>query len=131
MMTDPIADMLTRLRNALSISSKTVEMPASKVKESVARVLKQEGFIEDFQVAGEVPNRLLKVYLKYGPLGEKVIRELTRVSTPGRRVYKAVDDLGHVRNGLGIWIVSTNRGVLSDRQCREMSVGGEVLCSIF
>jgi small subunit ribosomal protein S8 len=131
MMTDPIADMLTRLRNALSINRKTVEMPASKVKESIARVLRDEGFIEDFQVAGEVPHRLLKVYLKYGPLGEKVIRDLTRVSTPGCRVYKPVDELGHIRNGLGIWIVSTNRGVLSDRQCREMNVGGEVLCSVF
>lgn len=131
MMTDPIADMLTRLRNALSINRKTVEMPTSKVKESIARVLKDEGFIEDFQVAGEVPQRLLKMYLKYGPLGEKVIRDLTRVSKPGCRIYKGVADLGHIRNGLGIWIVSTNRGVLSDRECREMSVGGEVLCSVF
>lgn len=130
MMTDPIADMLTRIRNALCIESETVEMPASRMKERIARVLKGEGFIDDYQVAGDPPNRLLKVYLKYGPLGEEVITEITRISKPGRRVYRAVGELGHVRNGLGIWIVSTNRGVLSDRQCRQMNIGGEVLCSV-
>jgi small subunit ribosomal protein S8 len=130
MMTDPIADMLTRVRNALRIDRETVEMPASRMKERIARVLKDEGFIEDYQVAGDPPDRLLKVYLKYGPLGEDVITDITRVSTPGCRVYRSVGELGHVRNGLGIWIVSTNRGVLSDRQCRQMNVGGEVLCSV-
>lgn len=131
MMTDPIADMLTRLRNALRVGHKTVEMPSSTLKERIARVLVSEGFIEDYQVVGELPRKLLKVYLKYGPLGEEVIREINRVSKPGRRVYKAVGELGHLRNGLGIWIVSTNQGVLSDRQCRRLKVGGEVLCSVF
>ncbi len=131
MMTDPIADMLTRLRNALRVGHKTVEMPSSTLKERIARVLVSEGFIEDYQVVGEPPRKLLKVYLKYGPLGEEVIREINRVSKPGRRVYKAVGELGHLRNGLGIWIVSTNQGVLSDRQCRRLKVGGEVLCSVF
>ena len=131
MMTDPIADMLTRIRNALAVQRKTVEMPASREKESVARVLKAEGYVEDHQVVGETPHRLLKVYLKYGPLGEQVIHELERISTPGRRVYKGVSELGHVRNGLGIWIVSTNKGIISDRQCRIQKVGGEVLCSVF
>ena len=131
MMTDPIADMLTRVRNALAVERKTVEMPASREKESVARVLKDEGYVEDFQVVGEIPHRMLKIYLKYGPLGEKVIHELKRVSRPGRRVYRGVSELGHVRNGLGIWIVSTNKGVISDRQCRQQKVGGEVLCSVF
>lgn len=131
MMTDPIADMLTRLRNALRVGHKTVEMPSSTLKERIARVLVSEGFIEDYQVVGETPRKLLKVYLKYGPLGEEVIREINRISKPGRRVYKAVGELGHLRNGLGIWIVSTNQGVLSDRQCRRLKVGGEVLCSVF
>ncbi|KPK65624.1 MAG: 30S ribosomal protein S8 [Planctomycetes bacterium SM23_32] len=131
MMTDPIADMLTRIRNALLIEQKTVEMPSSKMKESIARVLKDEGFIEDYRVAGELPRRLLKLYLKYGSLGEKVIREIERVSKPGRRIYRSVGDIGHVRNGLGIWVVSTSRGVLSDRECRQLNVGGEVICSVF
>lgn len=131
MMTDPIADMLTRVRNALMVQLKTVEMPASKLKESVARALLEEGFIEDFRVVGEVPHRILKIYLKYGPLGEKVINKLERISRPGRRVYRAVGDLGYVRNGLGIYVVSTNRGVLSDRRCRSEGVGGEVLCAVY
>ncbi len=130
MMTDPIADMLTRIRNALRIERKTVEMPASKMRERIAEVLKREGFIGDYQLVGEGPDRLLKIYLKYGPLGEEVIQEIIRVSKPGRRVYKSVGELGHLRNGLGIWIVSTNQGVLSDRECRRRKVSGEVLCSV-
>jgi len=131
MMTDPIADMLTRIRNALMVEHKTVEMPSSKVKESIARVLLAEGFIRDYQVVGERPDKLLKIYLKYGPLGEKVVNVLERVSRPGRRIYRPLSELGRVRNGLGIWIVSTNRGMLSDRQCRKEGVGGEVICSVY
>jgi small subunit ribosomal protein S8 len=131
MMTDPIADMLTRIRNALLIEQQTVEMPASNMKASIARVLKDEGFVEDYRVVGEPPRRLLKIYLKYGPLGEKVIRRIERVSKPGRRIYRGVADLGYVSNGLGIWVVSTSRGVLSDRECRDRNVGGEVVCSVF
>jgi small subunit ribosomal protein S8 len=131
MMTDPIADMLTRVRNALRVDKKTVEMPASNVRESIARVLCDEGFIEDYRVAGEPPHKVLKVYLKYGPLGERVIRRIERVSRPGRRVYRGVQDLGHVANGLGIWVVSTSKGMLSDRECRRHNVGGEVVCSVF
>jgi len=130
MMTDPIADMLTRIRNALMTSGKAVEMPASRMRASVAQVLKEEGYIEDYRVAGETPRKLLKIYLKYGPLGERVIRTITRLSRPGRRVYRTVETIPYVRNGLGICIVSTNRGVLSDRQCRRLKVGGEVLCSV-
>ncbi len=130
MNSDPIADMLTRLRNALAARHETVEMPASKMKEQVARVLRDEGFIEDYRVAGEPPHRVLKVYLKYGPLDENVVRELKRVSKPGRRIYRGVDELGYVANGLGIWVVSTNRGLLSDRECRRENVGGEVVCMV-
>lgn len=131
MMTDPLADMLTRTRNALMVEHETVEMPHSKLKENVARVLRNEGFIQDFRVAGEVPRKLLKIYLKYGPLGEKVITGIDLVSKPGRRIYRPVSELGRVRNGLGIWIVSTNRGVLSDNQCRAEGIGGEVLCAVY
>jgi small subunit ribosomal protein S8 len=131
MMTDPIADMLTRMRNALMVNKETVDMPDSKVKQAVARVLRDEGFIEDFRAAGETPHKVLRVYLKYGPLGERVIREIERVSLPGRRIYRQVGELGHVRNGLGIWVVSTNKGILSDRECRQQHVGGEVVCSVF
>ena len=131
MMTDPIADMLTRIRNALLVQHQTVEMPFSKVKATIARVLKDEGFIEDYRSAGEGPKKLLKVYLKYGPLGQKVIQGIERVSKPGRRIYRSVSDLGYVSNGLGIWMVSTNRGMLSDRECRRLRVGGEVICSVF
>jgi len=131
MMTDPIADMLTRIRNALMTEQKTVEMPASTLKADIARVLVDEGFIEDYREAGEPPHKLLKLYLRYGPLGEEIIRELKRVSKPGRRIYRAVNKLGYVRNGLGIWIVSTNQGVMSDHQCRRLKVGGEVLCAVF
>jgi len=131
MMTDPIADMLTRIRNALMIENDTVEMPDSKVKQSIAAVLKQEGFIADFKVAGEAPHRVLKVWLKYGPLGENVISSIQRVSKPGRRIYRPVSELGRVRNGMGMWVVSTNMGMLSDRQCRKQGVGGEVVCSVY
>jgi len=129
-MTDPVADMLTRIRNALAIRRETVEMPSSVLKVDIARVLREEGFIEDYQVAGELPRKLLKIYLKYGPLDEKVINRLERVSKPGRRIYRSVNELGYVGNGLGIWIVSTNRGVLSDRECRRDNVGGEVICLV-
>ena len=131
MMRDPISDMLTRLRNGIRVAAESVEMPASKSKESIARVLCAEGYIEDYRVVGETPRKLLKVYLKYGPLGEMVIREIKRVSKPSRRVYRSVSELQHVRNGLGIFVVSTNRGVLSDRECRRLHVGGEVLCMVF
>jgi len=131
MMTDPIADMLTRIRNAVAVGKETVEIPATAVKESIARVLREEGYIQDYRTAGEKPHRFIKIYLKYGPLGQKVFRELKRVSVPGRRVYCPVKDLPHIYNGLGITIVSTNKGILSDAQCRRLNVGGEILCTVF
>ncbi len=130
MMTDPIADMLTRIRNALMARHKTVEMPSSREKEGIADVLKTEGYIEEFRVAAQGPHRLLKLYLKYGPLGEEVIRRIERVSSPGRRIYRSVQDIPRVQNGLGIAVVSTSRGILSDRECRKLNVGGEVLCTV-
>lgn len=131
MMTDPIADMLTRIRNALMAGHPTVEMPASRLKEGIAEVLKREGYVEDWRAVGDPPRRLLKVYLKYGHLGESVIREIDRVSKPGRRIYCSVRDLPYVHNGLGISVVSTSQGILSDRECRQLKMAGEVLCSVF
>lgn len=130
MMTDPIADMLTRIRNGLMAGHDAVEMPCSNEKVGIASVLKQEGFIEDFQTAGEIPRKLLKVYLKYGPLGEEVIRKITRVSKPGRRIYRGLKEIPRIANGIGIAVVSTSHGIICDRECRRLKVGGELLCTV-
>lgn len=133
MMTDPISDMLTRIRNGVSVERPHVEMPLSKVKRGVAEVLKREGYIWDFQeeeIDGQ-PVKSLRLDLKYGPNGERVIRKIRRVSKPGRRVYSRASDLAPVLNGLGISVVSTSRGVLSDREARQKNLGGEVLCEIW
>ncbi len=131
MMTDPIADMLTRIRNAVCIERPHVDMPSSKVKRGVAEVLKREGYIWDFQEVEEDPADQLRLELKYGPNGERVIRHIKRVSKPGRRVYSKAKDLPPILNGLGISVISTSRGVISDREARQRNVGGEVLCEIW
>jgi small subunit ribosomal protein S8 len=131
MMTDPIADMLTRIRNAVRVERPHVEMPASKVKRGVADVLKREGYIWDWQeVSGEVASQL-RIELKYGPNGERVIQHVKRVSKPGRRIYSKARDLRPVLNGMGISIISTSRGVISDREARQRNLGGEVLAEIW
>jgi small subunit ribosomal protein S8 len=147
MMTDSLADMLTRIRNANRIERPAVEMPATRLKQEVAKVLKEEGFVLDFQV-GEMntnneghpvlatvptngPRTVLRVYLKYGPEGEKVIRHLARASRPGRRLYRRCDQLKPVLDGLGIAILSTSKGVMSDRQARAQRLGGELLCTVW
>jgi len=128
---DPIADMLTRIRNALSAHQKVTNVRASNVCEGVCQTLKGEGYILDYQRVDDATGQgLLRVYLKYGPNGEAVVNEIKRISRPGRRVYRGAADLPKVMNGLGIAIVSTSRGVMSDRRCREEKVGGEVLASI-
>ncbi len=141
MMTDQIADMLTRIRNGLQVKRGMVEMPSSKMKVELARVLKEEGFILDYEVVPPEQAQaegtrvkvqpVLRIYLKYGPHGERVITELKRISKPGRRVYMKVQDLKPVVDGMGIRILSTSRGVLSDRQARKLRVGGEVLCEVY
>jgi small subunit ribosomal protein S8 len=133
MMTDPIADMLTRIRNAVCIERPIVEMPHSKVKRGVAEVLKREGYIWDWREenASDVPGTQLCIDLKYGPNGERVIRHIKRVSKPGRRVYSRATDLRPILNGLGISIISTSRGVISDREARQKNLGGEVLCELW
>ncbi len=131
MMTDPIADMLTRIRNAVSVERPHVELPASKVKRGLAEVLKREGYIWDFDEVKAEPVQQLKLELKYGPNGERVIQRIRRISKPGRRVYRKARDLKPVLNGLGITIISTSRGVVSDREARQRNLGGEVLCEVW
>jgi len=129
-LSDPIADMLTRIRNACRARHETVNVRASSICEGLCRVLKEEGYIADYQRIDDARQGLLRVYLKYGPHGEDVILELERVSRPGRRIYRGVGELPRPLNGMGISIVSTSRGVLSDRRCRQENVGGEVLCTV-
>jgi len=127
-MTDPIADMLTRIRNAQMTEKATCEMPSSKVKVAIARVLKDEGYIDGFKVAGE-QKPVLEIALKYYA-GRPVIEKIERVSKPGLRIYKNKDGIPPVMNGLGIAIVSTSQGVMTDRKARASGVGGEVLCIV-
>jgi len=131
MMTDPIADMLTRVRNANMVKHKTVEIPASNVKKSIAGIMKQEGFIKDFEYIKDEKQGLVRVHLKYGPNQERIISGLKRISKPGLRVYARKDELPKVLGGLGIAIISTSQGLMSDRQARQTGVGGEVLCYIW
>jgi len=131
-MTDPIADMLTRIRNAITIKRTKVDIPVSKMKIGIAEALKREGFINDFEIAmheGD-KNETLTVELKYGPDDEKVISYIQRVSKPGKRIYKAANEIKRVLNGFGAEIYSTNQGILSDRECRSKNVGGEVLLNV-
>ncbi len=128
-MQDPLADMLTRIRNAQMAEKTVVSMPSSKLKAAVAKVLKDEGYIADFQVSGDVKQQL-SIELEYFE-GKPVIEELKRVSRPGLRHYKGVEQLPKVRGGLGVSIVSTNKGVMTDRAARAAGVGGEVLCTVF
>ena len=131
MMTDPIADMLTRVRNANNVQHKSVEVPASNVKRSIAAIMKQEGFIKDYEYIKDNKQGILRVHLKYGPNQERIISGLKRISKPGLRVYVKKDELPRVLGGLGIAVISTSHGLMSDRQARETSAGGEVLCYIW
>lgn len=128
-MTDPIADMLTRIRNAHAASKSRVQMPSSKVKVAIAEVLKNEGYITGFGVEGDDAKPTLSVELKYFD-GRPVIEHLQRVSTPGRRIYRGHGELPKVLGGLGVSIVSTSRGVMSDRSARELGIGGEIICEV-
>lgn len=131
MLSDPIADMLTRIRNAIRVERPHVDVPASKVKRGLAEVLKREGFIWDWQEVQAEPTTQLRLELKYGPNGEHVIQNIRRISTPGRRVYRKATDLRPVLNGLGICVISTSGGVISDREARQKNIGGEVLCEVY
>jgi len=131
MMTDPIADMLTRIRNAVCVERPHVDMPLSKVKRGLAEVLKREGYVWDWEEVEDKPVSLLRVHLKYGPNGERVIRRIRRISKPGRRVYSGAAAMKPVLGGLGICVISTSRGVISDREARQRKLGGEVLCEVW
>lgn len=130
MMTDPIADMLTRIRNAVRVERRFVDIPASRVKRGVADVLKREGFIWDWKDVEGEPRGLLRIELKYGPNGERVIQNIKRVSKPGRRLYSGYKDLKPVLGGMGIRIISTSRGMLSDREARRDNLGGEIIAEV-
>lgn len=129
-MTDPIADMLTRIRNGVQAHHEEVTMPASKEKAEIAKILKQEGFITDFKIDGDV-KKTMTLILKYGPNNEKIINGLTRMSKPGLRTYAKVDRIPYVLNGLGIAIISTSHGVMTDKDARKQHVGGEVIAYVW
>jgi small subunit ribosomal protein S8 len=131
MTSDPIADLLTRIRNASRAEHEKVDIPASKLKLRVAEVLKDEGFIKNFRLIEDSKQGVLRVYLKYGTGGEKMISGLVRVSRPGRRVYVGKDKVPHILGGMGVAIVSTSRGVMTDRETRKQQLGGEVLAYVW
>ena len=128
---DPIADMLTRIRNANSNKHQTVVIPQSKTKLAIAEILKEEGFIVDYKTVESEQGKMIEVTLKYGPNGEKVIQGLKRISKPGLRIYSNAEQLPKVLNGLGIAIVSTSKGILTDKNARKLNVGGEVLAYVW
>ena len=127
---DPIADMLTRIRNANRVGRRMVLIPKSKICTGIAQVLQDEGYIESYDVIDDTRQGQIRVKLKYSMAGEKVIHELDRASKPGRRIYRGVEDLPRILNGMGIAVVSTSKGVMSDRKAREANVGGELLCTV-
>jgi small subunit ribosomal protein S8 len=137
-MTDPISDMLTRIRNGVSAKHARVDMPASKLKAEIARILQDEGYIQGFRLMqepaekdGRQPRQIIRLFLKYGPRGEQVITGIERISRPGRRVYLGVDDVPAVLGGLGTNILTTSRGVMTGRAAKKAGVGGEVLCNVW
>lgn len=130
-MTDPIADFLTRIRNALTAHHERVDIPSSKVKVALARILKEEGYIKNFKIIKDNKQGVLRVFLKYTEHNKPVIQGLKRVSRPGRRMYVGKDDIPPTLSGLGVGIVSTSKGIMSDREARRQNVGGEMMCSIW
>src|SRR5689334_5272854 len=137
-MTDPISDMLSRIRNAVAAKHARVDMPASKLKAEIARILQDEGYIQGYRLVEEAadgkartPRQMIRVFLKYGPHGERVISGIERISRPGRRVYLGVNDVPSVLGGLGTNILTTSRGVMTGRAARKAGVGGEVLCNVW
>jgi small subunit ribosomal protein S8 len=130
-MTDPIADMLTRVRNAYAAKHQKVDVPLSTIKIEIARILKEEGFINNYKIIGEGVRRNIRVYLRYGPRGEQVVSKLERVSKPGCRIYVSGTHIPNVLGGMGINILSTSRGLMTDRQARRERIGGEILCRVY
>jgi small subunit ribosomal protein S8 len=130
-MSDPLADMITRIRNAGMVNFRTVDVPLSTLKVGVAKVLKDEGYIEDYQILKDTVQGTMRINLKYGANGEKVVTGLSRVSKPGKRIYVKADKIPKVLSGLGIAVLSTSQGIITDQQARQLGVGGEVLCNVW
>ncbi len=131
MMTDPIADMLTRIRNAYMAGHEKVEVPSSRMKEAIARILKSEGYIKNYEFRSDNKQGILKIYLKYGPNAQRTVTGLKRISKPGLKVYAKNDELPRVLGGLGVAIISTSQGLMPDREARKAGLGGEVICYIW
>lgn len=131
MTTDPIADLLTRIRNAHLAKHDRLDVPASKVKAEICRLLREEGFIRNYREVEAQPSNMLRIFLRYTPEGEPAIRHIKRISVPGRRVYRKADEVRPVLNGLGVGLVSTSKGLLTDTQARDQRVGGELVCEIW
>lgn len=131
MMTDPIADFLTRVRNALRVEAPSVDVPYSTIKEEICKVLVEEGYFVQYEKLDGKPRAVLRIQLKHGPSGEQVVQSIDRVSKPGCRVYRAAKELRPVLGGMGVAVVSTSQGVMSDRQARTRGVGGEVICQVY
>jgi small subunit ribosomal protein S8 len=130
-MSDPLADMLTRIRNAVMVKFDSVQMPSSSVKVGIAKVLKEEGYISDYQVIGDSVQDILKIALKYGPNNENVISGIKRVSKPGLRIYAKVDEIPKVLDGYGISIISTSKGIVTDKTAKALNSGGEIICEVW
>ena len=131
-MTDPVADLLSRIRTAYMAKHDRLDVPASKLKLEVCRILKEQGYVESYQqLDGDTVKRQMRIFLRYTPDGEPLIRSIKRISKPGRRVYKGAEEIRPVLNGLGVGIISTSQGLLTDAQARQRRVGGEVLCEVY
>lgn len=131
-MTDPISDMFTRIRNASMIKRESVDIPLSKIKLSILKILKEEGFIKEFkEITNSTKQGSVRVYLKYGPLKQQIVNKLERVSKSSRRIYKKADEIDKVYGGIGTAVYSTSKGILSDKECRRLKIGGELLCIVF
>lgn len=131
MMTDPIADMLTRIRNGVAVGNAKVVMPSSKMKESIARILATEGFIDRYEVKSSGPGAELTIVLRYGDKRNPALKGIKRISKPGHRIYRGSGDIGRVQGGLGVAIVSTSQGLISDRDARRRRLGGEIVCEVW
>ncbi|GAB6184017.1 30S ribosomal protein S8 [Thermodesulfovibrio hydrogeniphilus] len=131
MMTDPISDMLTRIRNAIKVKAEKVDIPASRMKIEIAKILKEEGFIKSYKIIKDKKQGIIRINLKYTPEGDPVISNLERISKPGRRVYVSKDEIPRVMGGLGVAILTTSSGIMTDKECRQKGVGGEVICYVW
>lgn len=131
MLTDPIADMLTRIRNGIKVKADKVDIPASRLKIEIAKILKEEGFIKSYKIVKDKKQGVIRVNLKYTPEGDSVISNLERISKPGRRVYVGKEEIPHVMGGLGVAILTTSLGIMTDKECRQKGVGGELICYVW